>query len=192
MMMRTSCPRWTSALLRPATTSPRPPVCASGVHSEATNRMRRGRSVLPQHGRLRGRLRARRRLRGVTLAGDRFRGDGRGRREIDLRGTAATRLARVRQACSETARRPIGAVGKRARAWRFRRRGGSSLRGNCGNERLGGRTARAALSNAGAGAAAGFGRAAGLTTFATGVGAFTGTAGAVFAGPARTCRPRPA
>ena len=39
-MMRASWPRFRSALLKPATTSPSPPVCASGVHSEAMKTMR--------------------------------------------------------------------------------------------------------------------------------------------------------
>ena len=46
-MIRTSCPRRISALLRPATTSPSPPVCASGVHSEEMKAMRRGWLVFP-------------------------------------------------------------------------------------------------------------------------------------------------
>src|ERR1700683_4773640 len=40
MTMRTSWPRLRRALLKPETTSPRPPVWARGVHSELMNKMR--------------------------------------------------------------------------------------------------------------------------------------------------------
>src|SRR5580692_11632205 len=40
MTMRTSWPRFLSALVKPETMSPRPPVCARGVHSEVMNRIR--------------------------------------------------------------------------------------------------------------------------------------------------------